>query len=64
MAPENIAMWFWFHPSDVDLSLGTPVERKQRRLLSIHATPTVKRLYRSGRQVMEAVLPRRIGLMR
>ena len=27
-------MWFTFHPSDVDLSLGTPVERKPRQLLS------------------------------
>jgi hypothetical protein len=39
-------MRFSFHPSDEDLSLGAPVERKPRRLLSPHSTATVKRLYR------------------
>ena len=38
-------MWFSFHPSDEDLSLGIPVERKPRRPLSPHSTPTMKMLY-------------------
>jgi hypothetical protein len=37
------ALWL-FHPGDVDLSLETPVERKPRRILSLHSTPTVKLL--------------------